>query len=118
MVAVALMSDRGKKDSETQHKTWTKTRIGQAVVMLELIAFLQNARHEKETSSVSFLFACIKHSCNPTDSRRDVFSQCPDSSWAETCKFIAALEPRLAILVEARVSLFNSNIKDSPHKRD
>ncbi|KAG6885182.1 hypothetical protein C0993_005089 [Termitomyces sp. T159_Od127] len=78
MVSVALMSDFGKKGLETEPRTRTKTRLGQAVVMLEFIAFIQSTRHEKE------------------------LSHCSDSLRAETCKFIAALEARLAILLEAR----------------
>ncbi|KAG6901982.1 hypothetical protein C0995_005941 [Termitomyces sp. Mi166 len=78
MMSVALMSDGGKKAPDTERKTWTKPKLGQAVVILELIAFIQSARREKEASSHS------------------------DSPLAETIKFITALEVRLAILLEAR----------------
>ncbi|KAG5351484.1 hypothetical protein C0989_006338 [Termitomyces sp. Mn162] len=78
MVSVALMSDSVKKAPEAERKTWTKQKLGQAVVMLELIAFIQSARHEKEAASSS------------------------NSLLAETVKFVVALEARLAILLEAK----------------
>ncbi|KAG6850090.1 hypothetical protein H0H93_001223 [Arthromyces matolae] len=84
MVSIALMSDGGKKVPEADRKTWAKPRLGQAVVMLELIAFIQSARHEKEKTSTS-----------------------SDGFLANTVKFVAALEVRLAILLEARVSHFH-----------
>ncbi|KAF8068970.1 hypothetical protein FPV67DRAFT_1414491 [Lyophyllum atratum] len=80
MMSVALMSDGGKKGatSETDKKSWMKTRLGQAVVMLELIGYIQSARHLKQSSSNS------------------------DASLAEAVKFSVSLEARLAILLEAR----------------
>ncbi|KAF5379141.1 hypothetical protein D9615_005965 [Tricholomella constricta] len=80
MMSVALMSDGGKKEaaSEMGNRTWTKTRLGQAVVMLELIACVQAARHEKEASLSS------------------------ENLSVEMVKFVMALESRLAILLEAR----------------
>ncbi|KAG6856950.1 hypothetical protein H0H87_011936 [Tephrocybe sp. NHM501043] len=79
MVSVALMSDGSKKASGGGGKAWMKPRLGQAVIMLELIGCIQAARHEKEASS-----------------------QHQDSPLAETVKFVAALEARLAILLEAK----------------
>ncbi|KAG6812874.1 hypothetical protein H0H92_015802 [Tricholoma furcatifolium] len=78
MVSVALMSDGGRKAPETDRKSWIKPRLGQAVVLLELIACIQAARHEKEVSSHA------------------------DNALIETVKFVTALEARLAILLEAR----------------
>ncbi|KAG6915507.1 hypothetical protein DXG01_011132 [Tephrocybe rancida] len=80
MVSVALMSDGGKKAPETDRKAWTKPRLGQAVIMLELIGSIQAARHEKEAS--------LQHA--------------PDNTLADTVKFVAALEARLTILLEAK----------------
>lgn len=54
MMAVALMSDIGGKKSEDPGSiSWTQARLGQCVLLVELIGRLQAARHQKEVSSVS-----------------------------------------------------------------
>ncbi|KAG5646355.1 hypothetical protein DXG03_003678 [Asterophora parasitica] len=79
MMSVALMSDGGKKEPvSATGRSWTKARLGQNVVTLELIGCIQDARHEKEASSGS------------------------ESRLIETAKFVIALEARLAILLEAK----------------
>ncbi|GLB42281.1 putative ion transmembrane transport [Lyophyllum shimeji] len=80
MMSVALMSDGGRRvdASDSANGTWMKARLGQAVVMLELIGCLQAARHLKQSASNA------------------------DALVGETAKFAAALELRLAILLEAR----------------
>ncbi|KAG5636833.1 hypothetical protein H0H81_006660 [Sphagnurus paluster] len=78
MMSVALMSEGGKKASEADAKSWTKARLGQEVIMLELIGCVQTARHEKETLAKA------------------------DAALVETIKFMMTLEARLTILLEAR----------------
>jgi hypothetical protein len=60
MMAIALMSDVGGKKattSETGTMPWTKARLGQCVLLVELIGRLQAARHQKEASPVSLCHA-------------------------------------------------------------
>lgn len=57
MMSVALMSDAGGRKatiSENGNRTWAKARLGQSVLLLELIGRIQAARHEKEASPVIF----------------------------------------------------------------
>ena len=56
MMSIALMSDvGGKKSEDPGSMSWTKARLGQCVLLVELIGHLQTARHQKEESSVSLL---------------------------------------------------------------
>ena len=61
MMAVALMSDvGGKKSEDPGSSSWTKARLGQCVLLVELIERLQAARHQKE-SLVSLLLPVHVH---------------------------------------------------------
>jgi hypothetical protein len=50
MLCVALLSDIGLKDSGGGNKKWAKARLGQLVLLVELIGKFQKLRHEKENS--------------------------------------------------------------------
>lgn len=55
MMSVALMSDAGTKKEtalEGENRSWSKARLGQSVVMLEVIGAIQAARHEREVVNV------------------------------------------------------------------
>jgi hypothetical protein len=56
MVAMALLSDTGAPKESTSWSSanvpWTAARLGQSVLMVELIARLQAVRRLKESSSV------------------------------------------------------------------
>jgi len=58
MLSVALMSDVGTRKGSTsasRDKSWAEARLGQSVLMLELIGFIQAVRHEKEAANVRFI---------------------------------------------------------------
>ncbi len=83
MIAVALVDavpSKGKEIERENTATWGKARLGQSVLLVELIGKLQAARHAKEASSA------------------------PDSVFVDTFKFVASLEARLSMLLEAKVS--------------
>ncbi|KAL4263814.1 Protein UNC80 C-terminal domain-containing protein [Pleurotus pulmonarius] len=48
MVAVALLSDPGTKGSNGTAPTWGIPRLGQSVILMEIISSLQTVRHRKE----------------------------------------------------------------------
>lgn len=56
MMSVALMSDvGGKKNGNSERLPWAKARLGQSVLLLEVIGCIQAARREKDVSvTVSF----------------------------------------------------------------
>ncbi|RDB29723.1 hypothetical protein Hypma_014167 [Hypsizygus marmoreus] len=79
MISVALMSDvGGSMTTADSGRTWPKARLGQCVVMLELIGRIQAARNVKEALSNS------------------------DHTFVETVKFVVALESRIGILLDAK----------------
>ncbi|KAF8583270.1 hypothetical protein K439DRAFT_1349020 [Ramaria rubella] len=84
MVSVALMSDIGSavgkgKAKEGHLVPWAKLRIGQSLIMLELIRCVKALTNEKK---------------DPTSA--------PDSSQAQAYRFVTGLEARLSILLEAK----------------
>jgi hypothetical protein len=62
MISVALMSDiGGKKIGSSEQMAWANARLGQSVLLLEVISCIQGARRERDmTAAVSFL---IRHRC-------------------------------------------------------
>ena len=85
MVGVALMGEACEvstakgKAKEGQLPTWGKARLGQSILLLELILRLRGIRDEHG-------------------------NQTSDLSITKALKFVVALETRLAILIDARVS--------------
>ncbi|KAL5504188.1 hypothetical protein ACEPAH_8262 [Sanghuangporus vaninii] len=88
MVSVALMSDPGGsglgkgKAKEGQTPMWGKARLGQTLVLLELVKKLKNIReefHDKRDNAMGL-----------------------NGSIGKVIKFVTALEARLAILIEAK----------------
>ncbi|KAG8996876.1 hypothetical protein FRB90_012614, partial [Tulasnella sp. 427] len=84
MVAVALMSDPGNsymkgKGKEISGPSWGKSRVGQCVVILELIAHVQQLISDKKDPAA----AC-------------------ENSKEPVVRFMGALEARLAIMIDAR----------------
>jgi hypothetical protein len=58
MLLVALMSDSGSIERGSQDKvgpSWGEARLGQLVVLIELIAHVQATRQEKDGRGVSFV---------------------------------------------------------------
>lgn len=53
MVAVALLSDPGAKANNGTAPTWGIPRLGQSVILMEIISSLQTVRHRKEGAPVS-----------------------------------------------------------------
>lgn len=59
MMSVALMRDVGAgkgKSVETSSPTWGKARLGQSVLLMELIGYIQSVRHAKDLSPVILFF--------------------------------------------------------------
>ncbi|KAG8953844.1 hypothetical protein FRC04_001474 [Tulasnella sp. 424] len=90
MIAVALMSDPGNsflkgKGKENPGPSWGKPRLGQCIVILELIAHLQKLTSEKKDPTAPY-----------------------ENSKEPVVRFMGALEARLAIMMDAReaASLF------------
>ncbi|KAG8919843.1 hypothetical protein FRC01_001070 [Tulasnella sp. 417] len=84
MVAVALMSDPGKsflkgKGKDELVPSWGKPRLGQCVVILELIAHVQKLISEKKDPTAPY-----------------------ENSKEPVVRFMGALEARLAIMMDAR----------------
>ncbi|KAF9010224.1 hypothetical protein BDQ17DRAFT_1235125 [Cyathus striatus] len=81
MLSVALMSDAGaKKETLKGERTgapWAKARLGQSVIMLEIIAQMQAIRHQRELSN-------------------------SEHSFSDIIKFVTTFEARVSILLEAR----------------
>jgi len=63
MMAIALMSDIGEKrvtiSEDLGTLSWTKVRLGQCVLLVELIGRIQAARHQKEASPVSLFHVIL-----------------------------------------------------------
>ncbi|KAJ2914446.1 hypothetical protein MD484_g5972, partial [Candolleomyces efflorescens] len=82
MVAMALLSDTGAPKESTSWSSanvpWTAARLGQSVLMAELIARLQAVRRLRESSSIS------------------------DATFVSITKYVLTLESRLSILIEAK----------------
>lgn len=58
MMSVALMSDVGTRKGATPTggvRSWAAARLGQSVLMLELIGCIQAVRHEKDAAIVRFI---------------------------------------------------------------
>jgi hypothetical protein len=51
MLCVALLSDIGMMDAGSGNDKWAKARLGQLVLLVELVGKIQKLRHEKESSS-------------------------------------------------------------------
>jgi hypothetical protein len=102
MMAVALMSDVGEKkvSEDSAPFSWTKGRLGQCILLVELIGRIQAARHEREAFPVSpvRLILPVVPSIG--------YSSLKDSGGhlMETLKFALALEARLGILLDVKVS--------------
>lgn len=87
MMAVALIDAVPTKSKEENTAMRGKARLGQSVLLVELIGKLQAARHVKEASSA------------------------PDSVFVDTLKFVVSLEARLSVLLEAKVSDQPANVQ-------
>lgn len=104
MIAVALMSDPGNsfikgKGKENPGPSWGKPRLGQCIVILELIAHLQKLTSEKKDPTAVSLFKLhITHvpvlilNFQPYENSKE-----------PVVRFMGALEARLAIMMDARV---------------
>jgi hypothetical protein len=66
MMAVALMSDIGGKKmlEDSAPLSWTKARLGQCILLIELIGRIQAARHEREASPVSLVHIHVYRFCD------------------------------------------------------
>ena len=51
MLCVALLSDIGMMDAGSGSDKWAKARLGQLVLLVELVGKIQKLRHERENSS-------------------------------------------------------------------
>ncbi|KAJ4490126.1 hypothetical protein J3R30DRAFT_3419267 [Lentinula aciculospora] len=88
MMSVAIMGDMGMKkeglDTAKEMlgapKSWGTARLGQSVLIVELIAQIQNMRRIRENSS----------------------SSASDSAYIAIAKFVISLEQRLSILIETK----------------
>lgn len=104
MIAVALMSDPGNsfikgKGKDELLPSWGKPRLGQCVVILELIAHVQKLISEKkDPTAVSFL--ALHKALSGSDPRVQPY----ENSKEPVVRFMGALEARLAIMMDARVS--------------
>lgn len=58
MLCVALLSDIGLTDTSNANDKWAKSRLGQLVLLVELIGKIQKLRHEKENLSA----VCVRYS--------------------------------------------------------
>ncbi|KAF9467893.1 hypothetical protein BDZ94DRAFT_914598 [Collybia nuda] len=82
MMSVALMSDAGgKKTGDSERPSWAKARLGQSVLLLEIIGCIQTARREKDAMAGN-------SEGGP--------------SFVQTVKFALSLESRLGILLDAK----------------
>jgi hypothetical protein len=58
MLLVALMSESGNIESGSQDNmgpSWGQARLGQLVILIELIGHVQSTRQEKDSRGVSFV---------------------------------------------------------------
>ena len=51
MLCIAMLSDIGLADTSIANDKWAKSRLGQLVLLVELIGKIQKLRHEKENLS-------------------------------------------------------------------
>lgn len=103
MMAVAIMSDPSRsfgkgKEREGTLPVWGEARVGQSIILLEVISRIRRARlAKKETTAVRFFFLTLYIVL--------MFNMVSkvDQSHAALIKFVTGLETRLAILFEAKV---------------
>ena len=50
MLCVALLSDIGMIDTESGTDKWAKARLGQLVLLVELVGKIQKLRHENSST--------------------------------------------------------------------
>lgn len=102
MVSVAVMSDsagRGTAKSDPfAVPVMGPARLGQSVLLIELIGQIQNARRGKEDSTVSTQVVPDISRCSLT-----MPSKCPENVLMDTVKFALELEVRVNVLLEAKV---------------
>ncbi|TFK38037.1 hypothetical protein BDQ12DRAFT_735948 [Crucibulum laeve] len=83
MMSVALMSETGGEKAAFKTSfggpPWGKARLGQSILLIELISHIQKIRHAKEEVTLG-----------------------QESALADTMKFVMALESRIAILLEVK----------------
>ncbi|KAJ7591203.1 hypothetical protein C8J56DRAFT_858679 [Mycena floridula] len=77
MMSVAIMSYAPPRQ-DLKGPVWGTARLGQSVIILELVAHIQSVRKAKEAST------------------------CPDNIFVDTVKFAVSLEGRLTVLLEAK----------------
>lgn len=108
MMSVALMSDVAKtnirgKEKEGQRR-WGKARLGQEVLIVELVMRIRKVRLERESR--------VDNSddngkvTGGKNSKGDGKEKEKETAFIETAKYISALEGRLGILLDAKVDAF------------
>ena len=93
MICAALLSDPGTKQDSAGEKKWGKARLGQTLLLVEVVSRIREVRLEKEKVGGSA-------------SSADVDRQ-GDSELLEIARFVTTLEARLGVLLEAKVNYFS-----------
>ncbi|KAF8965019.1 hypothetical protein BDZ97DRAFT_1813196 [Flammula alnicola] len=80
MMCLALLGSAGDSKSDGMPGQWGVVRLGQLVLLVELIGKIQLVRHEKEASA----------------------NGSADNKFVESLRFVAALEARLWLMIEVK----------------
>jgi len=98
MLLVALMSDSGTIERGSQDNvgpSWGQARLGQLVVLIELIAHVQATRQEKDGRGVSFV--------KSDTSKTEQYDQPSSSTFLAQARFFFDLEHRLGAFIDKKV---------------
>jgi hypothetical protein len=98
MLLVVLMSDSGGVEMGPQDNvgpSWGQVRLGQLVVLIELIAHIQATRQDKDGREVSFLGSDI--------SKTEQCDQLSSTSFLAQARFFFELEHRLGAFIDRKV---------------
>ena len=100
MVCFALLGDASVSSEVGMSGQWGVARLGQLVLLVELIGKIQGVRHDKETAAnVSSFYSLI---CWEVPKLR-YFLQPSDVRFVNILRYITTLETQLWLVIEWRV---------------
>lgn len=103
MMSVALMSGAGENEFfrfTEDGLPWSQARLGQSVLLVELIGHIQAIRRAHEAKPL--VCEIFKFASSPTNYR---LSKAFTNSIGETIRFVTSLETRIGILLDAKVNI-------------
>jgi len=107
MLCIALLSDIGMADLGSIDGKWGTARLGQLILLVELIGNLQKLRHERD-ASVSTRIIFLLDITN-----QELFCQGSDVKFHDVLRFVTTLESRLWNMIEVKVISFHHKTKNS-----